>query len=166
MAMKKCKECGKEKSSKAAVCPHCGYKQKKTGCFTWVAAIGISVFMVPLLISGLNAPPGERNATSSPPRPKTPEEIREEKIQAQFSKWDSSHIDLVERVKESMHDPDSFEHVETRFKEQASSILVMMKFRGNNAFGAKRLQWIQAHYDPLTGELIHLFEPTDKPLFE
>ena len=31
MALKKCKECGKEVSSKADLCPHCGAKQKRKG---------------------------------------------------------------------------------------------------------------------------------------
>lgn len=29
MALIKCKECGKEMSDKAEVCPHCGYSEKK-----------------------------------------------------------------------------------------------------------------------------------------
>ncbi len=38
MAIKKCKECGKEVSTSAKVCPHCG-KKYPTGGFTWPAKI-------------------------------------------------------------------------------------------------------------------------------
>lgn len=31
MALKKCKECGKEVSTKADLCPNCGAKQKRKG---------------------------------------------------------------------------------------------------------------------------------------
>ena len=31
MALRKCKECGKEVSTKADLCPHCGAKQKRKG---------------------------------------------------------------------------------------------------------------------------------------
>jgi len=30
MAIKSCKECGKEISSKAEVCPHCGFRLRKS----------------------------------------------------------------------------------------------------------------------------------------
>lgn len=43
MALIKCKECGKEISSEAEACPHCGYKPKKAGC---LAAIGIGILAV------------------------------------------------------------------------------------------------------------------------
>lgn len=53
MAIKKCKECKKEISSKAKVCPNCGYKKKsfsdelmKTGC----ALIILAPFLMFLFI--------------------------------------------------------------------------------------------------------------------
>ncbi len=40
MALKKCKECGKDISSKAELCPHCGAKApKKTSLVTWLILI-------------------------------------------------------------------------------------------------------------------------------
>lgn len=42
MAIKKCKECGNDISTKAASCPKCGAVLKqKTGCFTYLVFIGL-----------------------------------------------------------------------------------------------------------------------------
>ena len=39
MALKKCKECGNEVSTKAASCPKCGaVLKKKTGCLGYIGA--------------------------------------------------------------------------------------------------------------------------------
>lgn len=62
---------------------------------------------------------------------------RVEKIKAQFSGWDGSHINLTKVIKANMNDPDSYEHVETRFLDRDEYVLVITKFRGNNAFGGK-----------------------------
>lgn len=73
-----------------------------------------------------------------------------ETFQLQFSAWDGSHIKLVRTVKDSMNDPKSFEHVETRYyfdKKNNEIIHVIMKFRGTNAFGALILNTIKAKID-------------------
>lgn len=46
MALKQCKECGEQVSTKAMSCPHCGaVLKRKTGCFTWLVAIFFILFM-------------------------------------------------------------------------------------------------------------------------
>lgn len=65
---------------------------------------------------------------------------RKEKILKQFSSWDGSHSNLKKWVKNNMNDPKSFEHVETTYTDKGDYLLVYMKFRGKNAFGAKVLQ--------------------------
>lgn len=67
--------------------------------------------------------------------PKSEAEIRKEKISKAFSAWDGSNKNLVASVKEVMNDPESFEHVETRYREQGDSLFLIMTFRGKNAFG-------------------------------
>jgi len=57
------------------------------------------------------------------------------RVHSQFSSWDGSHPGLVKAVKAGMHNPESFEHVETRFSDQGETISVIMKFRGTNGFG-------------------------------
>jgi hypothetical protein len=65
----------------------------------------------------------------------TPEERQQEQVAAQFSAWDGSHRKLVEAVKKRMHNPRSFEHVETRYGVVGDELVVTMEFRGTNAFG-------------------------------
>lgn len=52
MALKKCKECGHDVSSKADTCPHCGFKNKpkQFGC----GAFLLILFVVSILISFIN----------------------------------------------------------------------------------------------------------------
>ena len=56
MALMKCKECGKEISSKAEFCPHCGfvYKKQKAGTKKIVLVTLITLFVVGIiLVSGV-----------------------------------------------------------------------------------------------------------------
>lgn len=47
-------------------------------------------------------------------------------------------------TKDNMNDPDSFEHVETKTYDRGDYCLVIMKYRGNNVFGAKVIGVIEA----------------------
>jgi hypothetical protein len=78
--------------------------------------------------------------------PKKPLTV-DEKIQEQFSKWDGSHRALVRVIKKHMNDPDSFEHIETKYKKNKKSITVWMKYRGKNAYGGKVIDYTQAELD-------------------
>lgn len=69
----------------------------------------------------------------TPEKPKT----REEEIKACFSAWDGAHMKLERWVKNTMNDPDSYEHIETRYVDNTTTIGIIMKFRGKNAFGGK-----------------------------
>jgi hypothetical protein len=72
---------------------------------------------------------------------------RKEIVEKQFSGWDGSHRGLTKFIKESMNDPDSYEHMETRFRDDKSSIFVITKFRGKNAFGGKIINTVSARVD-------------------
>jgi len=72
---------------------------------------------------------------------------RKKLVESQFSAWNGSHPALTRLIKENMNDPDSYEHVETRFRDQGSSIIVTTKFRGANAFGGKVVNTVQATVD-------------------
>ena len=82
---------------------------------------------------------------------------RFEQIKAQFSAWDGSHIALKSAVKNSINDPKSFEHVETRYVDNEDTITVTMKFRGANAFGAIVLDEVTAVFD-LEGNMREVLE--------
>ena len=144
MALKNCNECNKEVSSKAKTCPNCGAPIKqKTSLFTWLVTI-IIIFIVVVQIVPLS------NDTSAVQAPLT----REEGIRNQFSQWDGSHIKLARRVKATMHDPDSFEHVRTTYRDNGTLLYVTMEFRGKNAFGGKVLQTVNASIVASTGNVL------------
>lgn len=62
-------------------------------------------------------------------------EARKKKIESQFSPWDGSHRNLERVIKDSMNDPDSYEHVKTVYEDRGDYLLVKTTFRGKNAFG-------------------------------
>lgn len=60
---------------------------------------------------------------------------RKEKIEAQFSAWDGSHINLERLIKRSMNNPDSYDHVKTIYWDRGDFLVVRTTFRGTNVFG-------------------------------
>ena len=62
----------------------------------------------------------------------------DEDFKFQFSVWNGSHRNTVEYVKERMHNPKSFEHVETRYIDYAEKgyRVIQMNYRGTNLYNA------------------------------
>lgn len=83
------------------------------------------------------------------------QKARKEKIEMQFSSWDGSHPGLTNLIKENMNDPDSYEHIKTKFRDDGNSILVITEFRGKNAFGGKVKNTVSARVD-LNGNVIEV----------
>ncbi len=77
-----------------------------------------------------------------------------------LSRWDGQHDGLIERVKHQMHDPGSFEEESTityrngEFGGIEGTHLIVMSFRGKNAFGATVLNNADGLIDHETCELI------------
>jgi len=150
VALKKCKECGKDVSTKADSCPHCGAKIKRgnLGCG------GILVLMIffAIIASFFGSPDTKTKSPSktkvtAPAKVKTPEELREERIKNCFSGWDGSHRELVKLIKKSMNDPGSYDHVETVYWDKGDHLVVKTTFRGKNAFGGVIKNWVMAKAD-------------------
>ncbi len=80
---------------------------------------------------------------------------RKEIVEKQFNKWDGSHIKLTKLIKDNMHDPDSYEHIETKFRDNKNSIFVTTKYRGKNAFGAKVINTTSVNTD-IDGNIIEV----------
>jgi hypothetical protein len=79
---------------------------------------------------------------------------RKSEIEFQFSMWDGSHKKLVKYIKNSMHDPNSFEHVSTSYVDRGLTLGIVMKFRGKNAFGQLVLNEVAAIVDSEDGDVI------------
>jgi len=83
--------------------------------------------------------------------------LRKEKIEKGFSAWNGSHTKLVEAVKSSMNDPNSFEHVETKYWDRDSLLVVKMEYTGKNGFGGRVRGRVMAHCS-LDGEVLKIIE--------
>lgn len=61
-----------------------------------------------------------------------------------FRSWDGSHKELVKLVKANMNDKKSFEHEKTTYTTLNDYAVVVMQFRGKNAFGNMVLNSVKA----------------------
>lgn len=85
----------------------------------------------------------------------TPEERALEKIKDQFSSWDGSHTMLKQATRKRMKNPDSFEHVETKYYLlDTTSYRVIMEYRGTNSFNATVTNAIQVDFSVENHSLI------------
>lgn len=80
---------------------------------------------------------------------------RQNKIRQQFSVWDGSHSALKSYIKENMNDPSSFDHIKTTYSDKGEYLLVQMKFRVKNSFGAKVVEMVTAKVD-LDGNILSI----------
>lgn len=79
------------------------------------------------------------------------------KLSKLFSSWDGSNHQLEKLVKQNLHDPGSYEHIKTQYRElkefgDANEILVWTEFRAKNKFGAKIKNRACIYQDINTGE--------------
>ena len=82
---------------------------------------------------------------------------RNKRIESQFSAWDGSHRNLENFIKKSMNDPSSYDHVETKYWDYKTHLIVQTSFRGTNAFGGTVKQTIMAKVS-LGGEVLEIIE--------
>ena len=81
------------------------------------------------------------------------EEFEKEKLDSdfrlQFSVWNGSHDKTVKYVKAQMHNPKSFEYVETKYIDYAEKgfRVISMKYRGTNLYNAVITQTIWVNVD-------------------
>lgn len=144
MSMINCHECKNKISSKAKVCPHCGVKPKpKTSLVTW------AVLIIILIVAGNGVvnyePPtaAQRQAMAERAekerqeknKPKPAEQLRQEKIEESFSRWSGAQIYLEKYIKDDLKDPESYEHIETTYRDNGETLTVKMRYRAKNSFG-------------------------------
>jgi hypothetical protein len=76
-----------------------------------------------------------------PVAPPTPAQIRSGQIQAALSK---AYIPVQAQIQAMMHDPDSFEVVNTTYADRGEYLVMTVTFRGKNQLGAKVLNSMDA----------------------
>lgn len=87
-----------------------------------------------------------------------PVKTRQDRIEAQFSAWDGSHRNLTEVIKDTMNDPNSFEHDKTLYWDKGDYLLVQTTFRGKNVFGGVVKNTVTAKVD-LDGKVLEIIKP-------
>lgn len=111
--------------------------------------MSIAILFIIAWISG----PVDIDAT----KPITPEQQRNKKIELQFSRWDGSHKNLTQIIKNAMNDPRSYEHIETVYLDLKTHLVILTNYRGKNAFGGVVPAWVKAKAD-LDGNVIEIIE--------
>lgn len=106
------------------------------------------------LIIAFGSEENKSSNTNSDGTTKTPRQIE---IEKQFSSWDGSHRNLEKLIKQNMNDPDSYEHVETKYWDMDDHLVVMTTFRGKNAFGGVVKNFIKAKVD-MNGNIIEVID--------
>ena len=90
MAMKKCKECGNEVSTKAESCPKCGrVLKKKMGCFKYIGLGFLILFVLGVIGSLMNDGSKKSTSDSDAKKSSVASKINEEKI---FKEGDTVNI--------------------------------------------------------------------------
>lgn len=72
---------------------------------------------------------------------------RKKLIEEQFSAWDGSHIGLTRMLKKNMRNPDSYEHIETTYRDNGKSLVIKTRYRGQNGFGGMTIGEVMARVD-------------------
>jgi hypothetical protein len=119
MAMTDCKECGKQISTTATSCPHCGHKPEKDklGC-AQVIVIALLAIVVTAVVVTCASP---STSTSKPPADPAKQQRFNEEVGALLY------------IKRNMKNPASFELVDF-IRTPANSLCIV--YRGTNSFNA------------------------------
>jgi hypothetical protein len=130
MALIKCRECGKEISSKAQACPNCGAAARKGfGCVGSTLIIIAGVFVIGAIVSGIvgKEPP-------TPTAPKAKEQLAAEKAKADREQARGAKaVAAGVVVKSSLRDPESVVWESIRANDDAS--IICIEYRARNGFG-------------------------------
>lgn len=116
-------------------------KFSKKGCLIIVVILGV-------LIWGLTRDGGDDKDNEIA----TTEDI----LLGDLSPWDGSLAPLVDFVKESMKDPESFEHDKTLYLQStkdSNEFVITMNYAGTNSFNAKVNSSVKCLYNVKTKEI-------------
>jgi ribosomal protein L40E len=141
MSLQACHECGKDVSSEATACPHCGAKVKASKVVNEKKPAGkLAYIVLGLLAVGLVAAIANNPAPTNAATPSTaPTEQESPAKKAEYLRYSAAAIAVV-AVKDAMRDPDSLKIESARTNEDGSTICV--KYRARNGFGGMNQSFI------------------------
>jgi len=149
MALKKCKECGVQASTKAEKCPGCGapVKSKGIGCGGSLIII-ICLF---IFIGIINDNSKSRSSQTSQPPTKI----------VSNSPWDGSVRQVERWLKNNLKDPESFDAMEWSPVQEVNlathKFIVRCKYRAKNSFGGYVVENKIFHLDA-NGSVVNVIE--------
>lgn len=123
MALIKCKECGKDISTDAKACPHCGAKPPYKPSLAFILIAGL------LVVFGVKASLESARTPIKEP-PKTAEQTAAKEAADMRAKM--AYV-LIRKVKKSLREPESLDVINVFSNEKAD--LLCMKYRARNGFG-------------------------------
>ena len=134
----------------------------KTIVIISIAAIFLFSCMLSTLIPAIgratsDSKDSKRNATTSS---SSKELTRDEKIKKLFHWYDASHTNSINIIKKSLHNPDSFELVDTVFWDMQNHLIVKTTYRAENGFGATRTNWVKTKID-MDGDVLQVIEQSE-----
>lgn len=88
---------------------------------------------------------------------KNKDKAREQMISRGFTVFSGEHRQLKEVVKNSLHDPDSYKHIDTAYWDNGDHLIVNFKYSGTNAFGGRVKGFVKAKVS-LEGEVLKILE--------
>lgn len=120
-----CKECGKEVSTKADTCPHCGARQPKTGALTKLVAGTLAFIALAAIVSSISGP-----ATPVTTPPEDP--VIAAKKAADLKRY-AAAVGAADALKKNLRDPESLRIDSMRVNDDAT--VVCTEYRAKNGFG-------------------------------
>lgn len=148
MSMTTCKECGAQRSTKAAVCPSCGAKVRRTGCLAWIVAGVLAIGVLGGIVASCqnnmeasrkaDAEAARRSAMTAEQRQaedkaKAAAAATKAKEAAEGEAAFQRALLVARAVKASAKDPSSVDIIEALVTDAGA---VGLKFRAKNSFGA------------------------------
>lgn len=170
MALVKCKECKKEVSSKAKLCPHCGIKNPAVGAketLVGLVVVVVGVVMLAQCMGGSNK--GDADKVEATPK-ETPEQIaaKEAACRSDLQCWGDKHAIAakiacapeIEKLAKFSHKwTDGM--MDTKFprfrwanKDHTAVTYLGDKIQFQNGFGAMQNHFYQCDYDPVAKQVV------------
>ncbi len=75
----------------------------------------------------------------------------------QFHPWDGSHIKLERLIKANLNDPDSYQHIQTRYYPNMQPPRVRLAYRARNGFGGMVIGHVLAEVAD-NGDILSIIE--------
>ena len=120
-------------------------------------AIGGGFIAAGLFPAVIGAVLGSGPGSQAPTEVQSPQEIRQAQIEKAFSAWDGSHMKLEELIKPTLHDPDSYKHIKSSYWDMGDHTVVLTRYSGTNAFGARVQGWVKAKAS-LKGDVLEIVD--------